>query len=206
MWQQVLTAAQDVLGQEATTGLPETGPNRDHWSYFCKRKVTPRVLKELTIQQRVLGVRRAREVGLLHPDDAPSAGKYARDHVVGLDGKVFSSPLRTQETERVDKTTGEVKAVREDTARQLYGEGGVEGLVLGTKFAIASVRSRLANHRVILGLAHFDSTSFRLARPGRGRFGLSPDALQQVVVRGFGLNGYAVEPHQRGNSGVDTAS
>ena len=29
----------------------------------------------------------------------------------------------------------------------------------GTKFAIASVRSPLANHRVILGIAHFNATS-----------------------------------------------
>jgi len=48
-----------------------------------------------------------------------------------------------------------MRAVRQDLARQRYGEGGEAGVVWGTKFAIASVRSPLANHRVILGVAHF---------------------------------------------------
>jgi hypothetical protein len=51
--------------------------------------------------------------------------------VVGLDGKVFSSPLRSLETERVVKSTGELRRMRQDPARQRYGEGGVEGLVWG---------------------------------------------------------------------------
>ncbi len=50
--------------------------------------------------------RRAHEVGLLNPVDPYPAGGYTRDHVVGIDGKVFDSPLRTLDTERVDKATG----------------------------------------------------------------------------------------------------
>jgi len=105
-WRDVLEATADVIGREAVSGLPSIGPSRDHWSYFCKRRVTATVLEALTAKQRELGVRRAREVGLLHDDDVTSPGKYRRDHVVGLDGKVFSSPLRTLETARVDRATG----------------------------------------------------------------------------------------------------
>ncbi|MEJ7690229.1 MAG: hypothetical protein WKF76_07235 [Nocardioidaceae bacterium] len=152
--------------------IPVTGPSRDHWGYFVKRRLHRAALERLVALQRDLAVERAREVGLLDPQAAYSAGNYRRDHVVGLDGKVFSSPLRTLDTERVDKATGELRPVRQDTARQRYGEGGVDGIVWGTKFAIASVRSPLANHRVILGicplrLQHDRRRGTRVHRPRR---------------------------------------
>ncbi len=112
--------------------------------------------------------------------------------MVGFDGKVFSSLLRTLETERVDKATGELRPVRQDTARQRYGEGGVEGLVWGTKFAIASVRSRLANHRVILGLAHFDSAT----TGGEGR--VFTDLALDLARRSTGLHAYTADGAWRG--------
>ena len=150
------------------------------------------MLEALTAKQRELGVRRAQEVGLLDDDDVNSPGKYRRDHVVGLDGKVFSSPLRTLETERVDKATGELRPVRQDTARQRYGEGGVEALVWGTKFAIASVRSHLANHRVILGLAHFDSAT----TGGEGR--VFTDLALDLARRAAGIHAYTADGAWRG--------
>jgi len=137
-------------------------------------------------------VRRACEVGLLDPDDATSPGKYRREHVVGLDGKVFSSPLRTLARERVDKTTGELRPIRQDPARQRYGEGGVDNLVWGTKFAIASVRSRLANHRVILGLAHFDATT----PGGEGR--VFADLALDLANRSAGIHSYTADGAWRG--------
>ena len=112
-------------------------------------------MRRLLDLQRDLAVARAEEVGLLNPDDPYSAANYRREHVVGIDGKVFDSPLQTLDTHRVDRRTGELRPVRQDPARQRYGEAGTDGLAWGTKFAIASVRSPLANHRVILGLAHF---------------------------------------------------
>ena len=69
-------------------------------------RVTPQVLHRLLDLHRNLAVARAHEVGLLNPVDPYPAGGYTRDHVVGIDGKVFDSPLRTLDTERVDKATG----------------------------------------------------------------------------------------------------
>jgi hypothetical protein len=135
---------------------------------------------------------RAREVGLLNPNAAYSAGGYHRDQVVGLDGKVFSSPLRTLDRERVDKTTGELRLVRQDPARQRYGEAGVEGIVWGTKFAIASVRSPLANHRVILGVSHFDAT----ARGGEGR--VFTDLALDLAARAAGIQAFTADGAWRG--------
>ncbi len=93
--------------------------------------MTPCMLQDLLQLQRDLAVQRAHEVGLLNSHDPYSAGHYAREHVVGLDGKVFSSPLRTLDTHRVDKRTGELRPVRQDPARQRYGEGGTDGLAWG---------------------------------------------------------------------------
>jgi len=202
VWQQVQQAAATVLGQESIAAVPATGPTRDHWSYFCKRRLTPAVLNALTLKQRDLAVRRAREVGLLDPADVTSPGKYRREHVVGLDGKVFSSPLRTQDTERVNKTTGELRSVRQDSARQRYGEGGVDNLVWGTKFAIASVRSRLANQRVILGLAHFDATT----TGGEGR--VFTDLALDLAHRSAGIHAYTADGAWRGThlNQIQTAS
>lgn len=192
VWRDVLAAAAGVLGPDAVAAVPLTGPSRDQWNYFIKRRVTATVLEALTVKQRELGIRRAHEVGLLDPADATSPGKYRREHMVGLDGKVFSSPLRTLDRERVDKTTGELRPVRQDTARQRYGEGGVANLVWGTKFAIASVRSSLASHRVILGLAHFDATT----TGGEGR--VFTDLALDLAARSTGIHAYTADGAWRG--------
>jgi len=192
VWHGVLEAAANVIGPGAIAGVPAAGPSRDHWNYFCKRRMTPTVLNTLTVKQRELGVRRAQEVGLLDPGDVTSPGKYHREHVVGLDGKVFCSPLRTLDRERVDKNTGELKPVRLDDARQRYGQGGVDNLVWGTKFAIASVRSRLANHRVILGLAHFDATT----TGGEGR--VFTDLALDLAQRSAGIHAFTADGAWRG--------
>ncbi len=147
---------------------------------------------QLLALQRDLAVDRAHEVGLLDADVAYSAGHYRRDHVVGLDGKVFSSPLRTLDTEQVNPTTGELRPVRRDTARQRNGEGGVDGIVWGTKFAIASVRSALANHRVILGVAHFDGK----APGGEGR--VFTDLALDLAGRTRGIQAFTADGAWRG--------
>jgi hypothetical protein len=95
IWALVLTAARMQLGEAADDCVSTAGPSRDHWSYFCRRRVTPEVLAAMIAAQRDLAVRRAQEVGLLNSGDAYPAGGYRRDHVVGVDGKVFNSPLRT---------------------------------------------------------------------------------------------------------------
>ena len=114
------------------------------------------------------------------------------DHVVSLDGKVFSSPVATLETERLNRRTGELIPVRQDPARQRYGEGGVEGIVYGTKFAIASTRSPLANHRVTLGIAHFDATT----KGGEGR--VFTDLALDLASRTSGIHAFTADGAWRG--------
>jgi hypothetical protein len=192
VWADVTLEAERLLGADAVATLPSIGPNRDHWSYFCKRRITPGVLKQLVALQRDLAVDRATEVGLLNPVDHYSAGGYRRDHVVGIDGKIFSSPLRTLDAERVDRHTGQLRPVRQDPARQRYGEAGEDNLVWGTKFAIASVRSPLANHRVILGIAHFPTDT----PGGEGR--VFTDLAVDLAHRNPGIHAFTADGAWRG--------
>lgn len=106
--------------------------------------------------------------------------------------QVFSSRQRNLDTERVDKATGELRPVRADSARQRYGEGGVDGLVWGTKYAIASVRSPLANHRVILGISHFDAS----APGGEGR--VFADLALDLARRSNGIHAFTTDGAWRG--------
>jgi hypothetical protein len=192
VWNDVLLAAATIVGAESVTAVPPTGPNRDHWSSFCKRRLNDSVLEQLVTLQRDLAIDRAHEVGLLNHEAAYSPGNYRRDHVLGLDGKVFSSPLRTLDTERLNKVTGELRPVRHDHARQRYGEGGVDGIVWGTKFAIASVRSPLANHRVILGISHFDAKT-----PG-GEGKAFTDLAVDLADRTHGIQAFTADGAWRG--------
>ena len=134
-------------------GAPAFGPTRDQWSYFIRHRLTAELLPDLSAAMRDLAAQLAHETGLLDPESR-SLSRPARPNVVGVDGKVFSSPLRTDLIERINRKTGEIRPVRQDPARHLYGEAGQEGMAWGTKFAIASVRSPMSGHRVVLGVEH----------------------------------------------------
>lgn len=192
VWGIVRDEASEMLGVDAVAGVPRSGPNRDHWIYFVRRRLGDVALEEALEVQRNLAVDRAEEIGLLSQSDRTPVGGYKRANVVGIDGKVFSSPVRTLERERVDRKTGELRPIREDPARERYGEGGVDNIVWGTKFAIASVRSPQANQRVILGIEHFSSRS-----PG-GEGQVFADLAQDLAARADGIQAFAVDGAWRG--------
>ena len=191
IWAQVVHAAAP-LTQGADQPATDRGPSRDHWAYFLKHRISETVLDQILLLQRDLAVQRAQEVGLLNESDRHPVGNYRRDHIVGLDGKVFSSPLRRLDTERPDRVTGDLRPVRQDPARQRYGEGGVDGIVWGAKYAIASVRSPLTNHRVILGISHFDAT----ATGGEGR--VFTDLATDLADRTSGIHAFTADGAWRG--------
>lgn len=100
--------------------------------------------------------------------------------------------MRTLETERADRRTGVLRPVRVDPARERYGEAGVEGIVWGTKFAIASVRAPAANTRVILGIEHFTSKT----KGGEGR--VFADLARDLARRTEGIQAFTVDGAWRG--------
>jgi hypothetical protein len=192
MWATVVQAASEVLAGDAVESLPVIGPTRDHWVYFVRARLHEEVLAQLLDLQRTLAVQRAVQIGLLGEPERQAVGGYKRENVVGIDGKVFSSPVRTLDRERPDRLTGELRPVREDPARERYGEGGVEGIVWGTKFAIASVRSPMANQRVILGVEHFTSNT----RGGEGQ--VFAALAHDLADRATGIQAFTVDGAWRG--------
>lgn len=192
VWNVMRTEASRVLGRDATADLPAVGPSRDHWAYFLRSRFDEDVMGPVIELQRSLGMERASDLGLLGEPDRVPVGSYKRENVVGIDGKVFSSPVRTLETARVNRRTGELRPVREDPARERYGEGGVEGVVWGTKFAIASVRSPQANQRVILAIEHFTSST----EGGEGQ--VFAHLAAELATRSPGIHAFTVDGAWRG--------
>lgn len=192
VWGLVLDGARSALDPAVAEQLPASAPSRDHWVTFVGSRLGDGVLDEVLTLQRDLGVERAHEVGLLIKPERQQVGAYKRQNVVGIDGKVFSSPVRTLDTERVDRRTGEVRPVRDDPARERYGEGGQDGIVWGTKFAIASVRAPAANTRVILAIQHFSSKT----RGGEGR--VFTELACDLAERSEGIQAFTVDGAWRG--------
>lgn len=131
--------------------LPPHAPNRSHYQYYARRLAPySDALRAIFAE---LSARRAREVGLADPDTARLA-RPDRMHVLGQDGKVFSSPVGTRATEVVDKVTGEARAPRRDPARGPHHEGGTSAIQWGTKVAFSSLRAPEPGIRVIVDLQH----------------------------------------------------
>lgn len=196
LWAILVDCVRPHLPSESS--IPPRGPSRDQWQYFTSRRVAPHLHSVEAVFEE-LAAARALQVGLL---DARSCSISAPDrtHVVGIDGKVFTSPLRTEDTERVDRRTGEIKAVRSDPARHLYAEGGVDGFALGTKFAIASTRSPIVGHRVVLGIQH--------VKPGDGRGEASAftDLMRRIAAHKVGIAAYVTDGALRGTHIADAQS
>ena len=189
LWRAVIDAAEPH--RPADEAAPAFGPTRDQWSYFMRHRLTADVLPDFSIAIRNLAAQLACETGLLDPEKR-SISRPTRTNVVGVDGKVFSSPLRTDLTERTDKKTGEIRLVRQDPARHLYGEAGKEGMAWGTKFAIASVRSALSGHRVVLGVEHVPP------RGGGGEAGRFVDLMVELGTRASGISAFVADGAFRG--------
>jgi hypothetical protein len=177
LWAMVTDTARALLPEGAA--IPATGPTRDHWNYFLKRHLTPN-LGALVAGFIDLAAIRARDVGLLDPATRHYA-RPDRTHTVGIDGTVMTSPLRTLESERVDTRTGEIRTIRQDPARCHYGEAGEEGMAWGTKFAIASTRSAMPGHRVVLGMSHIPHSG------GGGEAGAFVRLLLQIAEANPGV-------------------
>ncbi len=186
LWALVVKAALPNLPPDEP--IPDRGPTRDQYGYLTRR--LDGHLEHLTATQLVLGISRAHEVGLANPDGL-SWSKPDRTRLVGIDGKVFSSPLRTTDTERVDRRTGEIRPIRQDPARGRHGEGGTEDVVWGSKYAIASIRSPMTGHRVVCGIQ-------RITKDGRGEGGPFTDLAIDIASESPGVVGFVTDGALRG--------
>lgn len=149
-----VTAYQGMHAQLPALAAVGHGPTRGQYHYFAKHRLTPEIEEALATRRTELAVQRMHEIGLANPEDNRSLNHLRRSRCLMLDGKVVNSPLRTLDTERVDKATGEIKPVRVDDARGLYGEGGHADMAWGSKWAIPVIADTMTNLRVIPAIEH----------------------------------------------------
>lgn len=188
LWGLTCAALSPLLDPEAT--LPAHGPKRYHWEYFLKHRLAPNRLA-LSAEMMRGAARLARDLGLADPATA-SLNRLDRLHSVVTDGKVFTSPQGTREVTAVDKATGQIRTVRQDSGRGRHHEGGDErNYVYGCKYAISSIRSNIEGVRVILGVQH-------VAVDGRGEAGAFVDLGTAIAEQLPGATAYIYDGALRG--------
>jgi hypothetical protein len=131
--------------------LPRRPMQRHHYLYGRNRYLScPEVLEGLGNLHRELAIRQAREIGLLNP---AGPGSWTHPHLSRMlyaDGKVVAPLYRAKPGDtRVDKGTGEIRAVRHEPDARLHFEGDGEA-AWGTKFVMVAVRGEDTHARVIL--------------------------------------------------------
>jgi hypothetical protein len=188
VWNLVCERARPNLPDGAA--LPARGPTRDQWQYFTRRLEDHQEQFQEMFEE--LACLRARQVGLADPSTA-RISRPDREHTLGIDGKVFSSPQGTLATDPVDRRTGEIRAARTDPARGMHREGGCSDAVWGAKYAIESVRSSIQGLRITTGVQciHAD---------GRGEVGAFVDLVVRCARSLPGLTAVVADGAMRGAS------
>ncbi len=133
--------------------LPSQPMRRHHYLYGRNRYLScPEILEGLGRLHRELAARQAREIGLLDPE---GPGSWTHPHLSRMlyaDGKVVAPLYRARPGDtRVDRSTGEVRAVRHEPDARLHFEGDGEA-AWGTKFVMVAARGDDTHARMILDL------------------------------------------------------
>jgi hypothetical protein len=187
----VTLEAERLLGADAVATLPAVGPTVTTGATSANGESPLRCWTSWCSCSATLAVDRATEVGLLNPaDPTRRAGTAATTSSASTARYSAAHCAPWTPNESID-TPDRLRPVRQDPARQRYGEAGND-MVWGTKFAIASVRSPLANHRVILGIAHFPTDT----PGGEGR--VFTDLALDLADRNPGIHAFTADGAWRG--------
>jgi hypothetical protein len=117
LWSMVLDGARPHLRPDDI--VPSSGPSRDQYQYFTKRVAGHEDALLEAFAELAAALAADVELGAAHDD---WSHRPSRDCTVGMDGKVFTSPLSTLKKDRVDKRTGEIRPIRKDPARGQHRE------------------------------------------------------------------------------------
>jgi hypothetical protein len=149
-WEQIRRAVK----QHARCDLPARPMRRHHYLYGRSRYLTdPDVLKELQALHRQLASDQARELGLLDPGAGGSWTHPHESRVIYGDGKVITPLYKAKPGDtRVDRSTGEVRALRYEPDADLHFEGTGE-TAWGTKFVLLAARGAEPRARILLDFA-----------------------------------------------------
>ncbi len=171
--------------------LPSRPMQRHHYLYGRNRYLScPQVLKGVGRLHRELAVQQAREIGLLDP---AGPGSWTHPHLSRMlyaDGKVVTPLYRSKPGEtRVDRRTGELRAVRHEPDARLHFEGDGEA-AWGTKFVMVAVRGEDTHARVILDVE-------RVPEPG-GEAAVAMECFRRLAPLVPGAQGVIYDTALRG--------
>src|SRR5205807_722284 len=143
----------DRFPDDLAMHLPQRSMRRHHYAYGRDRYLADsEIFAELHALHRELAADQARELGLLDPDGTGSFTHPDPSRMLHADGKVLTPLYRAKPGEtRVDRSTGEVIALRTEPDGGLHFEGDGNA-AWGTKFVLVAVRSSDERGRIILDL------------------------------------------------------
>ena len=156
VWRLIRRMVAARFPEDPSMHLPKKPMRRHHYVYGRDRYLSdPKVLAELGRIHREIAAAQAREVGLLDPNGPGSYTHPDLSRMLHADGKVLSALYKGKPGDtRVDKETGEVRAVRQEADAALHFEGDGE-VAWGTKLVLVAVRSSAG--RMILDAEHVES-------------------------------------------------
>jgi hypothetical protein len=171
--------------------LPSRPMQRHHYLYGRNRYLScPEVLRGMGKLHRELATQQAREIGLLDPT---GSGSWTHPHLSRMlyaDGKVVAPLYRAKPgMTRIDKTTGEIRAVRHEPDARLHFEGDGEA-AWGTKFVMVAVRGEDTHARVILDVE-------RVPEPG-GEAAVAMECFRRLAPLVPGAQGVIYDTALRG--------
>lgn len=153
VWAAVLAEARACAGDAAVDSMRRREPPELHHLNYLKRyfKDHPDAQRAFHDLFRRTAVGKAQEQGRLLPTPSFDIQRPNLDHYVYMDGVVVGSPTRTLTPTVEDPDTGEQLAVRYDTARGLFWQGGQGNAAAhGTAWVLSWNRTNRYGSRLLM--------------------------------------------------------
>jgi hypothetical protein len=153
VWRFIRRLVRKLFPNDPDMHLPPQSMRRHHYAYGRNRYLCdPAVLSELSGLHRKHAADQARELGLFDPAGAGSWTHPDGSRILHADGKVVAPLSRAKPGEtKVNRHTGEIRALRADPDAGLHFEGDGEA-AWGTKFVLVAARTEEVHGRIIMDL------------------------------------------------------
>lgn len=151
VWKHMRKIVRDQFPQDESKWLPAQPMRRHHYLYGHKRYLCcPEILLKLLRVHRETASKQAQGIGLVDPK---GPGSWTHPHLSRMlyaDGKVVTPLFKAKPGDtKLDKKTGEIRALRYEPDAGLHFEGTGE-TAYGTKFVMVAVRAGEERARMIL--------------------------------------------------------
>lgn len=156
-WRTIRKIVRRRFPDDPSLWLPREPMRRHHFAHMKRLMLRAGSLEKFRADLTPDAAALALEMGLMDPSSGSMTHPSMEQEVV-LDGKVLTPICRARPGDVwVDTDTGEIRPMRCDEDAFLQGEGGREGTVYGTKFALATTRNEIG--RVVLDVGHVSKDS-----------------------------------------------